>query len=259
MATTMIRSILIPATICLSILGVTRTEAHDSRVFELRTYYAHEGKLEALLDRFNDHTCRIFQKHGIENIGYWIPEKNPDNALVYIIAFPSRQDQESMWSAFLSDPEWKAAAKASTVDGRLVKKIDSLFLQVTDYSMPIKRVQYNPERLFELRVYKASEGRLPHLDARFRNHTIGLFARHGMENLVYFHPMADQEGASDTLIYLIAHKDKAARQASFAGFREDPDWREARANSEARAGGSLTVKGGVTSQLLRPSAFSLMK
>lgn len=238
---------------------MARTEAHDSRVYELRTYYAQEGKLDALMARFADHTCQIFQKHGIENIGYWVPEDNPDNVLVYIIAFPSRLDQESMWKAFLDDPEWKAAAQASIVKGKLVKKIDSVFLRATHYSMPIKRVQSEPERLFELRTYKAAEGRLPHLDARFRNHTIGLFAKHGMENLVYFHPMADQEGASDTLIYLIAHKDKAARQASFAAFRDDPDWREARANSEARAGGSLTVKGGVTSQLLGPTYFSPIK
>lgn len=255
----MTRYILIAALIWLSFLWMARTEAHDSRVYELRTYYAQEGKLDALLARFADHTCQIFQKHGIENIGYWVPEDNPDNVLVYIIAFPSRLDQESMWKAFLNDPEWKAAAKASTSSGKLVKKIDSLFLRATDYSMPVKRVQSEPERLFELRTYKAAEGRLPHLDARFRNHTIGLFAKHGMENLVYFHPMADQEGASDTLIYLIAHRDKAARQASFAGFRDDPDWQNARANSEARAGGSLTVRGGVTSQLLRPTDFSLMK
>ncbi len=255
----MTRSILIPALIWLSFLWMARTEAHDSRVYELRTYYAQEGKLDALLDRFGDHTCRIFQKHGIENIGYWIPEENPDNALVYIIAFPSRRDQESMWKAFIDDPEWKAAYQASIANGKLVRKIDSLFLRATDYSMPVKRVQSEPERLFELRTYKASEGRLHHLDARFRNHTIGLFAKHGIENLVYLHPMADQEGASDTLIYLIAHKDKAARQASFAAFRDDPDWREARANSEKRAGGSLTVKGGVTSQLLRPTYFSPMK
>ncbi len=238
---------------------MARTEAHDSRVYELRTYYAHEGKLDALLARFADHTCQIFQKHGIENIGYWVPEYNPDNVLVYIIAFPSRLDQESMWKAFLNDPEWKAAARASTAKGRLVKKIDSMFLKATDYSMPIKRVQSDPERLFELRTYKATEGRLHHLDARFRDHTIGLFAKHGMENLVYFHPLPDQEGASDTLIYFIAHKDKAARQASFAAFRDDPDWQEARANSEARAGGSLTVKGGVASQLLHPTYFSPMK
>ncbi len=255
----MIRSILIPALIWLSLLWVVRTEAHDSRVFELRTYYAHEGKLEALLSRFGDHTCRIFEKHGIENIGYWVPENNPDNALIYFIAFPSRRDRESMWKAFINDPEWKAAYQASTANGKLVEKIDSLFLRATDYSMPIKRVQSEPERLFELRTYKATEGRLHHLDARFRDHTIGLFAKHGMENLAYFHPLADQEGASDTLIYIIAHKDKAARQASFAAFREDPDWREARANSEARAGGSLTVKGGVTSQILRPTYFSPMK
>ena len=253
------RPILILSLLVANLLMGAMTKAHDTRAFEMRTYYAHEGKLDALLDRFRDHTCALFEKHGIENIGYWIPQENPDNTLVYIIAFPSRLDQESMWKAFINDPDWKAAYRASTANGKLVKKVDSLFLNATEYSMPVKRVQSDPERLFEIRIYKANKGRLNHLDARFRDHTIGLFAKHGIENLVYFHPMADQEGAVDTLIYLIAHKDEAARQASFAAFRDDPDWQVARAFSEERAGGSLTVKGGVTHKFMRPTDFSPMK
>lgn len=234
-------------------------EAHDTRAFELRTYYAHEGKLDNLIARFRDHTCALFEKHGIENIGYWVPKDNPDNALVYIIAFPSRLDRESMWKAFQNDPDWKAAARASIADGRLVKRIDSVFMNATEYSMPIKRIQASPERLFELRTYIANEGKLNHLDARFRDHTIGLFEKHGIENIVYFHLMPDQEGATNTLIYLVAHKSVESRKAAFGSFGQDEDWKTARAASEERAGGSLTVKGGVSGQFLIPTDFSRLK
>ena len=234
-------------------------EAHDTRAYEIRTYYAHDGKLDDLLARFRDHTCALFEKHGIENIGYWLPKENPDNTLVYIIAYPSRLDQESMWRGFLDDPQWKAAYKASTADGKLVKKVDRIFMKTTDYSMPVKKIQADPERLFEIRTYTANEGKLNHLDARFRDHTIGLFEKHGIENLVYFHPMPDQPGATDTLIYLVAYKDEDSRSAAFGSFREDEDWKTARAASEERAGGSLTVKGGVQSQFLVPTDFSPMR
>lgn len=233
--------------------------AHDTRTFEIRTYYANEGKLDDLLARFRVHACGLFEEHGIENIGYWIPKDNPDNTLVYIIAYPSRLDQESMWRGFLDDPRWKAAYQASTANGKLVKKVDRIFMNATDYSMPLKRIQANPERLFELRTYTSNEGKLHHLDARFRDHTIDLFAKHGIENIVYFHPMSDQDGAGHTLIYLIAHKDEAARDAAFEAFRHDENWKVARAASEERAGGGLTIKGGVKSQYLLPTDFSPMK
>ncbi len=233
--------------------------AHDTRAYEMRTYWAHDGKLDDLVARFRDHTCALFERHGIENVGYWVPQDNAENKLVYIIAFPSRLDQESMWKAFQDDPDWKAAARASSKNGRLVKKIESLWLKTTDYSMPVKKIQASPHRLFELRTYIANEGKLNHLDARFRDHTIGLFAKHGIENIVYFHPMADQDGATNTLIYLVAHESVEGRKASFRNFGQDEDWKSARAASEERAGGSLTIKGGVTGEFLVPTDFSSLK
>ncbi len=80
----------------------------DARCFEIRTYYAAPGKLDALLARFRDHTVKLFEKHGITNIGYWVPIDNNDNKLVYVIAFPNREAREGpegSWKAFGKDPE----------------------------------------------------------------------------------------------------------------------------------------------------------
>ncbi len=244
---------------CLLVIPLHSLQAHDTRVYEMRTYYAQEGKLDDLIARFRDHTTGLFERHGIENVGYWVPKDNTENKLVYLLAFPSRLDQESMWKAFQEDPDWKAAARASSKNGRLIKSIESVFMQTTDYSMPIKKIQASPERLFEIRTYICKEGKRRHLDARFRDHTIGLFAKHGIENLVYFHPMADQEGATSTLIYMIAHESEEARETSFANQRADEDWITARDASLERAGGGMVIQGGVTGELFVPTDFSAMK
>ncbi len=111
----------------------------DARVFELRTYTAAPGKMAALNARFRDHTCKLFEKHGMTNIGYWNPA-DPNEAekkLVYLLAFPSREAAEKSWQAFRDDPEWKTAREASEKNGRLVEKVESVFLSPTDYS-PLK-------------------------------------------------------------------------------------------------------------------------
>jgi hypothetical protein len=106
------------------------------RVFEIRTYTANEGKLEALQARFRDHTTQIFEKHGMQNIGYWIPEDAPasQNTLIYILAFPNREAAKKSWADFMEDPEWKKVQQESEVNGKLVAKIDSVFMDPTDYS-----------------------------------------------------------------------------------------------------------------------------
>jgi hypothetical protein len=114
--------------------------AKDARLYEMRTYYAAPGKLEALHARFRDHTNRLFQKHGMTLVGYWVPadkEKGSDNTLVYILAFPSREARQKAFQAFGADPEWTRARAASEVNGRLVEKVESVLLNPTDYS-PIK-------------------------------------------------------------------------------------------------------------------------
>jgi hypothetical protein len=110
-----------------------------NRVFEIRTYTAPEGKLEALHTRFRDHTLRIFQKHGMTNIIYLKPLDAPlaQNTLVYILAHASREEAKKSWAAFAADPEWKKVSAESQANGRIVEKVESVFAEPADYS-PIK-------------------------------------------------------------------------------------------------------------------------
>jgi NIPSNAP len=131
--------------LCIAVwLGHSALEAQgekkmDTRVFEMRTYYAHPGKMTALHARFRDHTSKLFVKHGMTLIGFWSPidAKQADEKMVYILAYPSKEAADKSWDAFRKDPDWIAAKKASEKDGELVKKVDSVFLNPTDYS-PIK-------------------------------------------------------------------------------------------------------------------------
>jgi len=108
----------------------------QGRVFELRTYHTPEGKLENLLTRFRDHTVDLFKKHGMTNIGYWIPTDEPlkGKTLVYVLAYPNREAAKASWAAFRSDPEWKKVSAASEANGKIVEKVDSVFMEPTDFS-----------------------------------------------------------------------------------------------------------------------------
>jgi hypothetical protein len=112
--------------------------AKDSRCFELRTYYAAPGKLEALHARFRDHTNKLFVKHGMELVGYWVPtDKEQGDKLIYIIAHKSRDAAKKSWQDFQSDPDWKKAREESEANGKLVEKVESVYMAATDYS-PLK-------------------------------------------------------------------------------------------------------------------------
>jgi hypothetical protein len=106
------------------------------KVYELRVYHTNPGKLEALHARFRDHTCKLFQKHGMELIGFWTPTQGDEakDTLYYIIAFPSAEAQKKAWQVFQDDPDWKKAKAGSEKEGVLVKKVDSTNLKATDYS-----------------------------------------------------------------------------------------------------------------------------
>jgi hypothetical protein len=107
-----------------------------NRVFEIRTYTTNEGKLDALNARFRDHTTTIFKRHGMENIGYWVPQDTP-NTLLYIIAHQSREQAKKNWAEFGADPEWIKARTESEANGKIVAKVESVFADPTEYS-PIK-------------------------------------------------------------------------------------------------------------------------
>ncbi len=129
----------------------------DPKLYELRIYYCHPGRLDALNARFRDHTTKLFAKHGMENIGYWTPVPNPDHKLVYVIAHRDMEARGASFKAFGADPAWRAAAKASEADGPIVKKIDEVFLRATDFSPPIRPATPGG-RIFELRTYTTTPG-----------------------------------------------------------------------------------------------------
>jgi hypothetical protein len=111
----------------------------DNRVFELRIYHAHPGKMKALHERFAKHTIQLFQKHGMTLIGFWSPidGKVAEEKLVYILAYPSKEAADKSWDAFRKDPEWIKVKDASEKEGPIVAKVESVYLNPVDYS-PIK-------------------------------------------------------------------------------------------------------------------------
>jgi hypothetical protein len=114
-------------------------QAQGQKVFELRTYTSPDGKLNDLLARFRNDTLRIFEKHGMKNVGYWVPAVAPAsaNTLIYILAHDSRDAATKSWAAFREDPEWKAVAERTQANGPIVSNVQSVFIQATDFS-PMK-------------------------------------------------------------------------------------------------------------------------
>ena len=122
-----------------SLVQVQEARAAANRVFELRTYHTLPGRLPALQARFRDHTMKIFEKHGMKNVAYWTPQDAPasDNTLIYVISHESRDAAKKSWDAFRQDPEWKKVSAASEADGKIVEKVESVYMNPTDYS-PVK-------------------------------------------------------------------------------------------------------------------------
>jgi hypothetical protein len=250
------KKLLLPM-LTLALAATALAAEKDSRAFELRVYYAAPGKLDDLHARFRNHTLKLFEKHGMANLGYWVPLENPDNKLIYVVAHASRDAAKKSWKDFGGNPDWKAAQKASEVNGRLVAKVESTYLSATDYSAAIGPSAAQTPRTFELRTYKTPPGKLAALNARFRDHTLGLFSKHGMTHFGYWTPMDADKGADDTLIYILAHKSKEAAEASFKSFRADSQWIAAKAASEKD--GALTLPDGVKSVFMKATDYSPTK
>lgn len=109
-------------------------------VYELRTYYPAPGKAAALNARFREHTTALFAKHGMTNVAYWneiATPQAPEGRLVYVLAYPSRAARDADWAAFGSDPAWRRVVATSEAAGKLVSRVDSVFMTAADYSPPI--------------------------------------------------------------------------------------------------------------------------
>ena len=161
------------------------------RCIEQRTYFAAPGKLDALHARFRDHTCKLFAKHGITNLGYFSPlaDDSTDGMLVYYVGTPSRAQRDAGFAAFAADPEWSGPAGAKTlseVGGKLVDRVESVFLEPTDYSSPVAALAREGQ-LLELRRYVAAAGKRAALNARFREGE-ATWRRNGLACVAYLQP-----------------------------------------------------------------------
>lgn len=107
----------------------------DTHVYELRTYYTVPGRLPALHKRFREHTNKLLEKHGMKLVGFWVPEgKAGENTLIYIVEHPSREAADKNWKAFGQDADWQKAKADSEKDGKIVDKVERVFMSPTDYS-----------------------------------------------------------------------------------------------------------------------------
>jgi hypothetical protein len=133
------RTDVVPAAEAAPVADVIADLQAANRVFELRTYTAPEGKLGALHTRFRDHTMRIFQRHGMTNVGYWTPQDTTlnENTLVYLLSHPSRAAADQAWRDFSADSEWQRVSEESQRDGRIVSQVVRMYLDPTDFS-PMK-------------------------------------------------------------------------------------------------------------------------
>lgn len=208
-----------------------QSQTPDKPLYEIRTYHCNEGKRPDLIARFQNHTTRIFEKHGMENIGYWLSTEN-ENDLIYILAFPNKSARDLAWKDFIADDEWKDVAAASEANGKILTGIDSEFLTLnSELTDEIKTDSEMDSPVFELRTYYCFPDKFPNIVARFRDHTRALFEKHGMVNVAYFQTVK-ADGSQPELKYIIAHKNADAAKASWNAFRDDLVWKEVARESQ---------------------------
>jgi hypothetical protein len=257
----MLMSCILAAQLCGLELTVPPSTNAEPPVYELRIYHCNPGKLEALHARFRDHTTKLFEKHGMTNVGYWVPldaDKGRDDTLVYLLSHKNRDTAKASWAAFGGDPDWRAVKAASEKDGTpLVKKVDVVFLDPTDYSPDTPTAEKaSLPRVFELRTYTASPGKFADLHNRFRKHTLGLFAKHGMKNVGYWTPSDPDKGKDDTLIYLLAFPSREAAKSSWDAFIADPAWQKVFKDSQPDG---VQLAGKIESLYLEPTGYSPLR
>ncbi|MCA9184950.1 MAG: NIPSNAP family protein [Planctomycetales bacterium] len=243
-------------------------ENRSGRLYELRYYTTNPGKLPDLHARFRNHTMKLFEKHGMENIIYWTVAEGAqgednevvNNTLIYIIAHQNQAAREASWQAFSNDPEWKEVAAKSEENGKILAKAPrSILMEATSFSpadFATNRDADAPARLFELRQYNDGPEGVPHTVDRFASGETELFTKHGMETISFW-------TASDNsaFIYLLAHKDRDAAKQSWQGFFGDfrdfmREYREAKAAAGQAPG---PRGGGMEVRFLIPTDYSPRK
>ena len=253
-------------------------------LYELRSYVSEAGRQADVLKLIADSGIPMMAKHKQTLVGAWTNVDPKDERVFTLLSHKDKASADAAQTAFQNDPEWKEMLQKSVVNGKKpVASVERIFLTTNDYS-PALDVKNVGNRVFELRTYVATKGNLPALNARFKDHTVALFAKHGMTNIMYCSVLAgekltasklleavspigkssaaieaDLPATGNSLVYFLTHASPEAAKVNFGKFAADPEWQKAYKGSEAAAGGSLTVKGGVQSLFLTPTAFSPIK
>lgn len=232
-------------------------------IYRLDLYTAKPGRIDGLHGWFRKHSADVLAKPDAEAVAFLVPATpTAENAgrLLVISRYRTADAVRAVTECLERDPRCRPLSPAATTDDAVVATVETVQGLPTDYSPGFTPGRADPPRVFELRSYTSpSPERLAQLHDRFRNHTVTLFAKHGMENLVYWQPQG--RGDDDRkLVYLLGHKSREAAAASFAAFRQDPDWLAARKASEDKAGGSLTSPDrGVVSEFFVGTDYSPLR
>jgi hypothetical protein len=233
----------------------------DYTQYVLETFTAMPGKVDDVHAWFRAHQQDVIAKCGATPLAYLVPVgENPERRLLCFHKHPSTRAMLAFGQAVRVDPRWEPMNPDSGSPDRLVQKIEYMTFSLMDYSPKFSPTIAAEPRVFELRTYTCpSSAMLVHLNDRFREHTMGLFKKHGMENLIYLRPL-DIDDSDRKLIYFLAHKSQDAAKESFAAFRKDPEWLYAKQDSEEKAGGPLTEKeNGVVSEFFIATDYSPLK
>ncbi len=213
----------------------------------MTNYVALPGQLEKMIQHFQAKSHDLLEDSGVENIGYWVPVDNPHREVIHFRSFTDLDAKDL--ADQVSQPKIESA-EGKRFSSEILDKSFHYLLSPLDFSKPFSEDRVRGS-ILEMRTYFASKGNLEALQARFRDHTLALFEKHGMTNLGYYEYAPEQEGGENVLLYFLAHKDIETAKKSWNAFKEDPAWQTAKAVSEEKAGGSLTAEGGVTSTFLR--------
>ena len=241
------------------------TPEPDYTIHELQIITAKPGKLAALQEWFKQHDQDVLAKHGAKTLAYLLPAQtqageNAANKILCLYEHPSTKALMQFSRKVKADPLWKPLDTSQPGPQLLVENTEVIWLRPTDFSPEFKPTKSSQPRVFELRTYTCpSPEKLAALHNRFRDHTMGLFAKYGMENLVYWQPLGLEDG-DRKLVYLLAHDSVNAAKESFSKFRADPEWLKAKKASEERAGGSLTeAVDGVLSEFFVGAEYSPLR
>ena len=247
------------AALMLTVIVSATAAEKDPSIYILSTITPKAGKADALHAVLKDQLIPRFTKLGVTNLAVLVPVDTTDQHIFTLSSMPSQAAADKVQAAIKEDAELLATLRPMGGLEDETKREPSRVMMATDFSPMVKTGPGKDARVFELRTYTATPGNLPLLHARFRDHTLALFAKHWMTNLWYWQPVPQQNDADRTLVYLLAHASVDAAKASFDAFRTDPDWIAAKAASEEKGGGSLTVPDGVKSVFLKATDYSPLK